>query len=210
MKASCTATSVQSRMRMYSRYVKRRPSTSVRFPAGLMCRRVHDNPGQAGNLACEGNSAGKCADAARRRRQRRRGARVGAYTAPGCRKSLPRRRISSMMDGRTFARRFEAPRVQGRKVLTVNFFRRSCCRVLDAFSPGTARRVESRSCCYRAANRSIREIIATAYLGQLHRENSKDYCLARNLLVRSYISQRDMIVPHASVGVHQSRKPPLT
>lgn len=35
------------------------------------------------NLACEGNSAGKCADAAR---GRRRGERVGAYTAPDCRK----------------------------------------------------------------------------------------------------------------------------
>lgn len=35
-----------------------------RFPAGLLCRRVHDDPGQVQNLACEVNSAGKCADAA--------------------------------------------------------------------------------------------------------------------------------------------------
>jgi hypothetical protein len=52
------------------------------------------------------------------------------------------------MDGRTDVcapvRSTEGSRTD-RKLPTVNFFRRSCCRVLGTFSPGTARRtVESR------------------------------------------------------------------
>jgi len=83
-----------------------------------------------------------------------------------------------------------------RKVPTVNFFRHSCCRVLGTFSPGTARRVESRSRVVierridRYGKWSCRSLPA---LRELHRDNSKDHCLARNtltLLVSSYISAR--------------------
>lgn len=90
---------------MYSRYVNGSRGFSLDFPAGLVCRRIHGNPGQT-----EPRLWGKLSWKMRR---------CGPTTTTGC----ARRRVhrswlpevsSNIAERRMSAREFVGPRVQGR------------------------------------------------------------------------------------------------
>lgn len=90
---------------MYSRYVNGSRGFSLDFPAGLMCRRVHGNPGQT-----EPRLWGKLSWKMRR---------CGPTVTTGCARRRVRRSWlpevgSNIAERRMSAREFVGPRVQGR------------------------------------------------------------------------------------------------